>query len=64
MELISSGSYAESPIIIFLSDADRNDVVLVPNATVGNNTVVQSVVRTLKPGDSILMLNLAYGMTV
>ena len=45
-------------------DADRRDVVLVPNVTVGNNTVVQSVLRTLKPGDSILMLSLAYGKSI
>ena len=43
------------------SDADKEEVVFVPNATVGNNAVIQSVVRTLKKGDSILMLSLAYG---
>lgn len=45
-------------------DADRHDVLLVPNATVGVNTVVQSVLRTLKPGDSILLLSLAYGTVI
>ena len=46
---------------LFNLDAERHDVVLVPTATVGINSVVQSVVRTLKPGAAILMLNLAYG---
>ena len=50
--------------VVALVDADRHDVVLVPNVTVGNNTVVQSVIRTLKPGDSILMLSLAYGKSI
>ena len=45
-------------------DADRHDVVMVPNVTIGNNTVVQSVLRTLKKGDSILGFNLAYGISI
>jgi len=35
--------------------------VFVRNATVGNNVVIRSVVRTLQPGDSILTLSVAYG---
>jgi selenocysteine lyase/cysteine desulfurase len=37
------------------------DVVFAQNATTGINAVVQSVVKTLKSGDAILMTSLAYG---
>ena len=39
-------------------------MVLLQNATVAINTVVQSVLRTLKAGDSILILSLAYGVYI
>ena len=59
-------SYHKVNVTVFIAsliyvDAERHDVVLVPTATVGINSVVQSVVRKLKPGAAILMLNLAYG---
>ncbi len=44
-----------------LIDAARTDVVFVENATTGNNAVIRSVAKTLKPGDSILMTSFAYG---
>ena len=47
--------------MVWCADCGRDEVVFVPNATVGINTVVQSVLRTLHKGDSILMLSLAYG---
>lgn len=43
------------------SDAAKTDIVFVQNATTGNNAVIQSVVKTLKPGDSILMTSFTYG---
>ena len=43
------------------TDAAKTDVVFVQNATTANNAVIQSVVKTFKPGDSILMTNLTYG---
>ena len=45
----------------FHADADPADLVFIPNATTGNCTVVMSVVKTLKPGDSIAILNTGYG---
>lgn len=33
-----------------------------PNATTGTNTVVRSCVKSMKPGDSIVTLNTAYGL--
>ena len=42
-------------------DAAKTDVVFVQNASTGNNAVIQSVLRTLKPGDSILTTSVAYG---
>ena len=48
----------------FSIDADPNDLVFVPNATTGINTVVQSVIKTFQPGASILTLNLAYGSSI
>lgn len=47
-----------------LVDADRDEIVFLRNATVGNNTIIKSVVSTLKPGDSILTLSVAYGKGV
>lgn len=42
-------------------DADPADIVLLPNVTTGNSTVVKSVVKQFLPGNSIYTLNLAYG---
>lgn len=50
-----------SPPWSTFADADRHDVVFVPNTTTGIESVVQSVARTLGKGDSILMTSLAYG---
>ena len=44
------------------ADADPTDLVFMPNATTGSNTVIMSCVKNLKPGDSIVTLNTAYGM--
>ena len=44
------------------TDSDPNDLVFIPNATTGTNTVVMSCVKNMKPGDSIVTLNTAYGM--
>lgn len=44
-------------------DADPADIVLLPNVTTGNSTVVKSVVKQFLPGNSIYTLNLAYGAT-
>ena len=38
--------------------------MFVRNATTGNSTVIRSVVATLKPGDSMIMLSVAYGTSV
>jgi hypothetical protein len=43
------------------ADSDPNDLVFMPNATTGTNTVVMSCVKNMKPGDSIVTLNTAYG---
>ncbi len=48
-------------VYVFHEDADRDEIVFVRNATVGNNAIIKSVVSTLKPGDSILTLSVAYG---
>lgn len=37
--------------------------MFVPNATTGINSIVRSLVKTFEPGDSILMLDIAYGIT-
>jgi len=42
-------------------DAERDEIVFIRNATVGNTTIIQQVVKTLNPGDSILTLTVAYG---
>ena len=42
-------------------DADPADLVLLPNVTTGNSTVVKSIVKQFLPGNSIYTLNLAYG---
>ena len=42
-------------------DADPSDVVMIPNVTTGVSTVVKSLVKTFKPGDTIYTLNVAYG---
>eukprot|EP00731_Ephydatia_muelleri_P028162 Em0019g1035a len=44
-------------------DADPADLVLLPNVTTGNSTVVKSIVKQFLPGNSIYTLNLAYGAT-
>lgn len=46
---------------IFFTDADPGDVVFVQNATTGINAVIRSIVKTFQPGDSILLLDIAYG---
>ena len=43
------------------ADAEPADIVLVPNATTGINTVVKSLITTFQTGDSIFILNLTYG---
>ena len=47
---------------MIVSDCSAQDLVLIPNVTTGTSTVVQEVVRSLSPGDRILVLNLTYGM--
>ncbi|XP_064403599.1 uncharacterized protein LOC135349057 [Halichondria panicea] len=42
-------------------DADPADIVFVQNATTGINAVVRSLVKKFQPGDSILMIDVAYG---
>jgi isopenicillin-N epimerase len=49
---------AAAPVAAFLG-AQPDDLVFVPNVTVGTNAVLRSVV--LEPGDEILMSDLAYG---
>ena len=44
------------------ADSDPSDLVFMPNATTGTNTVVTSCVKNMKPGDSIVTLNTAYGV--
>lgn len=48
-------------VLFVHADASKLDVVFVENATTGNNAVIRSVVKTLTPGDSILMTSFAYG---
>ena len=43
------------------ADAEPADIVLVPNATTGINTVVKSLITTFQTEDSIFILNLTYG---
>ena len=45
----------------FYLDCDKKDIVFVQNATTGTNSVIQSFVKTLQPGDEILMTNFTYG---
>ena len=45
------------------ADSDPNDLVFMPNATTGINTVVMSCVKNMKPGDSVVTLNTAYGIS-
>lgn len=47
--------------MIFFADCDPADLAFMPNATTGTNTVVRSCVKSMKPGDSIVTLNTAYG---
>ncbi len=46
---------------IITPDAEKTDVVFVQNATTAINAVIQSVIKTFQPGDSILMTNITYG---
>ena len=48
-------------MILLTADAEPTDIVLVPNATTGINTVVQSLIKTFHTGDSIFSLSLTYG---
>jgi selenocysteine lyase/cysteine desulfurase len=44
-------------------DCDAVDLILVPNVTYANNTVLKSLVKNFIPGDRILSLNITYGST-
>ena len=46
---------------VLSAGAAKTDLVFVQNATTGNNAVIRSVVKTLKPGDSILTTSVTYG---
>ena len=48
-------------IRILNTDADPTDIALVPNASTGTSTVVQRMIKTFQPGDSILTLSTTYG---
>lgn len=41
-------------------DADITDLVLVPNATTGTSSVLQSLAVNFKPGESVFTINLAF----
>lgn len=45
-------------------DADPDEVVFVQNATTGINSVIRSLMKEFHPGDSILMLDIAYGSLI
>ena len=48
-------------VCFFISDCAKTDVVFVQNATTGTNSVIQSLVKTLQPGDEVLMTSFTYG---
>ena len=49
---------------IICLDADPDEVVFIQNATTGIDSVIRSLMKEFQPGDSILMLDIAYGSII
>ena len=48
-------------MVLPVTDCDPTELVLVPNASTGINTVVQAMCKKLGPHDVITILNITYG---
>ena len=48
-------------VIVYLSDCDPRDLVLVPNVTTAMNCVLQSLAKTMNADGSIMFFNITYG---
>ena len=59
--LVTIAFILHSHSLAAFSDADPSDLVLVPNASTGTSSVIQSLADTFKPGEAIFTLNVAYG---
>ena len=59
--LVTIAFILHSHSLAAFSDADPSDLVLVPNASTGTSSVIQSLADTFKPGEAIFALNVSYG---